>query len=77
MSTIAYYAIVIVSLIAMGDLLIGKRLLETYEKYKSKSWSLLLFIYPIMFIPFNDVDIDGFMQQLSAWLNGIVGFFSF
>ncbi|MBO6154631.1 MAG: hypothetical protein J6O60_04295 [Lachnospiraceae bacterium] len=77
MSTIAYYAIVIVSLVAMGDLFICKRLLETYEKYKSKSWSLLLFVYPIMFIPFNDVDIDGFMQQLSAWLNGIVGFFSF
>ena len=77
MSTIAYYLVVIVSLVAMGDAGIKKQMVATFEKQKRNAWSMLFFLYPVMFVPFNDVDIDGFMQQLSAWLNSFVGFFSF
>ena len=76
MATITYYAVVLCALAVMGDKIIVEQLDATYKRIKAKPWSMFLLLYPIMFIPLCDTDIDNFTQQLSAWLNHIVGFYS-
>ena len=76
MATITYYAVVLCALSVMGDKIIVEQLDATYKRIKAKPWSMFLLLYPIMFIPLCDTDIDNFTQQLSAWLNHIVGFYS-
>lgn len=78
MSVVAYYAIVICSLVVMNDEGIIKELISSYERIKEKPWSILLLVYPIMFVPLCDTDINGFAQQICAWLNGnILHWYSF
>lgn len=72
MAVIAYYVIVLVALVVLGDQNVGEQLQETYLYYKNKSWGILLLMYVVLLIPLWDVDINGFTQQLSAWLNGTI-----
>lgn len=69
-ATITYYLIILVALVMLGDTLVVETLKNTYQRMKKRSWSFLLLVYPILFLPFWDVDINGFMQKLAAWLNG-------
>ncbi len=70
MSVVAYYAIVICALVVMKDEGIIKELAGAYDRIKEKRWSIFLLVYPIMFVPLCDTDINGFVQQICAWLNG-------
>ena len=72
MAVVAYYTIVLVALVVLGDQGIRAQLSETYDYYKNKEWGFLLLLYPIMLVPLGDVDINGFVQQISAWLNANV-----
>ena len=69
-ATITYYLIILVALAMMGDELVTTALKESYQRVTRHSWAFLLLLYPILFLPFWDVDINGFMQKLAAWLNG-------
>ena len=77
MAVMVYYILVICASVVLRDEIIIKALDKMYVNIKAKSWRIFLLLYPIMFIPLCDTDIDGFTQQLSSWLNHLVGWYSF
>lgn len=76
MAVMTYYIVVIIAVAVIGDKYIRQELSETYQRIKTKPYAMLYFIYPIMFIPLCDTDIDGFVQALSAITNDILGIYS-
>lgn len=76
MATMTYYVVVIISAALLGDKLINDALDKTYCRIAAKPYAMLYLIYPIMFIPLCDVDVDGFVQTLSDITNRIFNIYT-
>lgn len=75
MAVMTYYVVVIIAVAVIGDKIVRQELSDTYQRIKAKPYGMMYFIYPIMFIPLCDVDIDGFMQDICAVTNNILGIY--
>lgn len=69
LALIVYYLVVLAALVAMGDRNIGLELNNVFKYISNKSWSFLLIIYPILFIPLYDVEINELVQVLWDQIN--------
>ncbi len=68
-AVMTYYSVVILSLCMMKDKNVGEELTYCFQSLSSKPWIFLLLLVPILFIPFWDVDINGFVQHVGIWLD--------
>lgn len=67
---IAYYFVVILALLAMGDKLVEKEVANTADKLKKLGPAIvILFIYAAIFIPFKDVTIANSSFNIADMLN--------
>lgn len=76
MAVMTYYVVVIGTVAIMGDKIIKEELRDTYLRVREKPYAMMYFIYPIMFIPLCDVDVDGFVQSLSDITNKVFGIYN-
>ena len=64
-----YYSVVILALCMMKDKNVGEEAAYSFQCVSSRPWMFLLLLIPILFIPFWDVDINGFVQHVGTWLD--------
>lgn len=69
-AVIAYYTVVVLSLIAMGDEVVTDSLVELIDEVQSKySFWYILLIYAMLFIPFWDVHVNTLTMRISNLIN--------
>lgn len=56
-AVINYYMITIMCLLSAHDENVENRIQEVSESVKNKSWGIFFLVYPILFVPFNDIVI--------------------
>lgn len=66
MAVMLYYLVVILALVMMKDNHVGNQLNKTFSWIANKPWSFLLVLYPILMIPFYDVDINAIIQRITT-----------
>ena len=72
MSVVAYYFVVLLSLLAMRDRVTEDILARMNVKLSSRLWSYMLFAYPVFFLPYWDVDICEAMRSANRWLADVI-----
>lgn len=66
----AYYFVVILSLIAMKDKLVEEEVKNTFAKIRKLGpAAIVLFVYPLLFLPFKDVVISQVSYDIADFLN--------
>ena len=65
----AYFLIVTLSLIAMGDKVVMESLRGVRALQKGHPWMMLIIPYLIVFVPFWDVYYDQILKNLGDWVN--------
>ena len=75
LAVITYYIVVIIMVVILGDTIIKDELIKMYNQIKQKPYSMLFFIYPILFIPLYDVDINALTKTLVDLTNNIFNIF--
>lgn len=66
----AYYFVVILSLIAMKDKIVEEEVKNTFVKIRSLGpAAIALFVYPLLFLPFKDVVISQVSYDIADFLN--------
>ena len=66
----AYYFVVILSLIAMRDKLVEQEIKDTFDKICSLGpAAIIVFVYPLLFLPFKDVVISQVSYDIADFLN--------
>lgn len=75
LAVMIYYIVVIIMVVMIGDNIIKEELIEMYNKIKQKPYSMLFFIYPILFIPLYDVDINEISKILVDLTNKVFNIF--
>ena len=68
-AVMTYYSVVILALCMMKDKNVGEEAAYSFQCVSSRPWMFLLLLIPILFIPFWDVDINGFVQHVGTWLD--------
>lgn len=68
-AVMTYYSVVILALCMMKDKNVGEEVAYSFQRISSKPWMFLLLLIPILFIPFWDVDINGFVQHVGIWID--------
>ena len=68
-AVITYYAVVILALCMMRDQLVTQELHLIYAQAKGKSWTFILVLLPVFFVPLWDVDINSFLEHAGWWFN--------
>lgn len=76
MAVMTYYVVVICTVAILGDKIVKEELRNIYLDVKKKPYSMMYYIYPIMFIPLCDVDVDGFVQSLGDITNRVFGIYN-
>lgn len=72
-SIIFYYFVIVLALIACGDAIVKEEVCCTMHRVKEKSvLSLLLLVYPIFFVPFNDICICQTTTNIMDYIKDIV-----
>ncbi len=67
---IIYYVLIVLVLVAMGDEIIEEQLFGLMARVREKySWSMVLLMYAVLFMPFWDVHICGFLKNISNPIN--------
>ena len=65
-AVIIYYVIIVLTLVAMGDKVVEAQLFGLMARVRETySWSMLLLLYAVLFMPFWDVHICGFLKNIS------------
>ncbi len=68
-SIICYYCVVLLSLLAMGDSIVGQQTQESLASIKRYPTAILLLIYPFFFQPLEDVYICNITEWIGKFLN--------
>ena len=69
-AVIIYYVIIVLTLVAMGDKVVEAQLFGLMARVRETySWSMLLLLYAVLFMPFWDVHICGFLKNISNPIN--------
>ena len=70
---ISYYMIVLLTLLSKGDEVITGAVYGLMDRMKKRyGWSVLLLIYPVMFVPFGEMNICGITRMLAEDVKGIL-----
>ena len=72
MSVVAYYFVVFLALLAMRDSVTEDVIARLSVRLSAKTWSYMLPVYPLFFLPYWDVDISESMRAANRWLADIV-----
>ena len=72
MSVVAYYFVVLLSLLAMRDTVTEDVMARMNVKLSGRLWSYLLLAYPAFFLPYWDVDISESMRSANRWLADVI-----
>lgn len=68
--TFSYYILMTICLLIERDTLTEKQLNDTKELIKKKtSFPLIVFIYPLLFMPLHDVVISGASYRVASWFD--------
>ena len=68
--TFSYYVLMTICLIIERDNLVETQLNDTKELIKKKtSFPLIVFIYPLLFMPLHDVVISGASYRVASWFD--------
>lgn len=63
---ISYYAVIFLVLLAKGDRIVTVAISEMMHTISEKhGWMVLLLLYPIMFVPFSDMNICGITRNVA------------
>jgi len=67
---LAYYFVVILSLIAMKDKLVEQEVKNTMDKIRTLGpAAIIVFVYPLLFLPFKDVVISQVSYDIADFIN--------
>ena len=72
MSVVAYYFVVLLALLAMRDRVVGAVIGGMEEKLSKKLYGYILLVYPMLFLPYWDVDICEAMRSANRWLADVI-----
>ncbi len=71
-AAVTYYALVFLALFALRDPLFEAEAQKLSARLKQRlPWSILLLVYPVLFIPLRAVYISDWMKTLIDWVNGV------
>ena len=67
---IAYYCMIFLALVAMGDRIVAEELTGIFTEIKEKyPFAILLLLLPALLTPFWDVHINGLLRGISNPIN--------
>lgn len=69
MSVLTYYIVMIMALLMMHDIYMENAIRDVGVYLKARPWTILLLIYPIMLLPFMDVDVCLGTRHAASWIN--------
>ncbi len=69
LAVITYYAVILLMLCMMHDQVVTQQIRNSFTLIQKKPYALLLLVYPMILIPLWDIDINGFLQHISIWLD--------
>ncbi len=72
MSVVAYYFVILLALLAMRDEPVEAVIGGMEEKLSKKLYSYILLVYPMLFLPYWDVDICEAMRSANRWLADVI-----
>ncbi len=69
-AVICYYMVVVLALMAMGDKLVMEEFVQLCDSWGERSpWLILLLLYPLMLVPFQDVVISFLSMRFANYPN--------
>lgn len=70
LAAVCYYSIVLLAMLRIRDDEVGEVFCEIVTKIRSKgAFTLLLLVYPLIFVPLQDVYVTAWIKDLSDWLD--------
>ncbi len=72
MCVVAYYFVVLLSLLAMRDTVVEDEIARVNVIMTTHLWSYMLLVYPVFFLPYWDVDISESMRFANRWLADLI-----